>query len=152
MLSCIKVYGKTRNNTGGQPPTPILLPVLSVTEQAQGLIDMGFSDFEYRFRNRLPNYEPPADEPLAEINPVDTDIPDCEKEKYYTSAPKNTRLWPTNTSKYMWLNNAYYTEAGTIGYVADLGVDGGAVSEQLLEHVKMLYQDFLKSKELYISA
>ena len=152
MLSCIKVYGKTRNNTGGQPPTPILLPVLSVTEQAQGLIDMGFSDFEYRFRNCLPNYEPPADEPLAEINPVDTDIPDCEKEKYYTSAPKNTRLWPTNTSKYMWLNNAYYTEAGTIGYVADLGVDGVTVSEQLLEHVKMLYQDFLKSKELYISA
>ena len=60
MLSCIKVYGKTRNNTGGRPPNPILLPILQITQQAQGLINMGHSDFEYRFRNRLSNYTPPT--------------------------------------------------------------------------------------------
>ena len=89
---------------------------------------------------------------MSEINPVDTDIPACEKEKYYTSAPRNTYTWPKNTSKYMWLNNAFYTEEGAIGYVANLGVIEHPAIQQLQEHVEMLYQEFLGRKAQNISA
>lgn len=158
MLSSIKVYGKTSNNTGGLPPVPILLPVLKTTAQAEGLRKMGYSDFNYRFRNRLPDYEPPesyistAPAILPELNPVDTDIPACEKEAYYTSAPRDTRKWPTNSSKYNWVNEAFFTPTGDIGFVPDLGVENHQIMHQLKEYTEHLRQEFEKAKLLHISA
>ena len=161
MLSKIKIYGMTANNSGGRPPATILVPILKSTEQAQGLINLGFETFGYRYRNTLPNYESPEDfiskrvghQSIEDVNPVDRDdLPACEREKYYTPAPKGKRQWPTTSSKYLFLNEAYYTHDGEIGYIQDLGVKENSTLQQLKSYTNKLYMEFLKTQKLHTFA
>lgn len=50
MLECIKIYGQTKNNSGGRPPQPIFIPIIKTTEEAKGLINAGYAQFNYRAR------------------------------------------------------------------------------------------------------
>ena len=159
MLSKIKIYGKTANNKGGRPPATILVPILRPTEQAQGLINQGFSKFKYRYRDTLPDYEPPDEFPsnrsghhsIEDVNPIDRDdLPAYERAKFYTPAPKGKRQWPTTESKYLYLSEAFFTHDGGIGYVQNLGVEGVSILQQAKDYTNKLYAEYLEAQKLHV--
>lgn len=131
MLSQIKIYGKTKDNTGGKPPQPVLLPILKTTEKAQGLIKMGFQEFTYKIRNKLPDYEAPQED--STITSIDKDgltVPE-----YLEQYSKETK------SKWEMVKTPYLL-ATPKDFTSDLGFENLSVLEQLEDYVNNLFSTF----------
>ncbi len=159
LLSQIQVYGKTENMLGGKAPDVILIPILQVTEMAQGLILTGYSEFTYKFRNKLPDYFAPEtytekirhgkvikQEP-SPIHP--SDDPNLSEAERYDLLDNTTKSqWPIGQSKYILNNNAFLTSTGGLGYISDLGFENISIMQQIKDYAQKLYDEFLQLKGL----
>lgn len=157
ILSQIQVYGKTANMLGGKAPDVILIPIIKSTEKAQGFILSGYSEFTYKFRNKLPDYFAPENytekirhgkaikqEP-SPIHPFDD--PNLSEAEHKDLLDKTTKSqWPTGQSKYILNNNAFLTSTGEIGYIANLGFENITIMQQIKDYNQKLYDEFLQLK------
>lgn len=143
-LSHIMVYGETVNSSGGRPPQPTLVPVLKSTDIANGLVEIGIKEFEYKFRNHIPtDYEPPVSFiqtkrntiPIPEIHPIDDDtLSKAEQSEYYTNDTKSH--WETGKSKYLLGVDSDFTP--------NYGVENEPVIDQLRAYTDQLHQRVFK--------
>lgn len=158
LLSQIQVFGKTENMLGGKTPDVILIPIIQTTEMAQGLILAGYSEFTYKFRNKLPDYFAPKTytekirhgkvikQELSPIHPFDD--PNLSEAERYDLLDKTTKSqWPTGQSKYILNSNAFYTQTGELGYVSELGFENISIMQQIKDYAQKLYDEFLQVKE-----
>lgn len=131
MLSQIRIYGKTKDNTGGKPPQPVLLPILKTTEKAQGLIKMGFKEFTYKLRNKLSNYEAPqVGDAVTSIDKDNLTVPE-----YLEQYSKETK------SKWEMVKTPYLLTTPK-DFTPDLGFENLSVLEQLEDYVNNLFSTF----------
>lgn len=158
LLSQIQVYGKTENMLGGKTPDVILIPIIQTTEMAQGLILSGYSEFTYKYRNKLPDYFAPKtytekirhgkvikQEP-SPIHPFDNpDLSEAERHDLLDNTTKSQ--WPIGTSKYLYNTNAFGTPTGGLGYVSELGFENITIMQQIKDYAQKLYDEFLQVKE-----
>ncbi|WP_324823474.1 recombinase family protein [Sinanaerobacter sp. ZZT-01] len=158
LLSQIQVFGKTENMLGGKTPDVILIPIIQTTEMAQGLILAGYSEFAYKFRNKLPDYFAPETytekirhgkvikQESSPIHPFDD--PNLSEAERYDLLDKTTKSqWPTGQSKYILNSNAFYTQTGELGYVSELGFENISIMQQIKDYAQKLYDEFLQVKE-----
>lgn len=159
LLSQIQVYGKTENMLGGKTPDVILIPIIQTTEIAQGLILSGYSEFTYKFRNKLPDYFAPntytekirhgkvvKQEPSA-IHPFDN--PNLSEAERYALLDNTTKSqWPIGTSKYLYNTNAFGTATGELGFAPNLGFEDISIMQQIKDYTHELYNEFLQIKEV----
>ena len=139
-LSYILVKGKTENFLGGKAPNPILIPIPKITDIADGLVEMGFTEFEYKFRNGIPEeYEAPLHFiqtkretiPIPDIHPIDDDtLSKAEQAEYYNKETKSH--WETGKSKYLFGANS--------NFKPNLGLENEPVIEQLKAYTDQLYK------------
>lgn len=150
LLETFYIAGKTKNNTGGLPPEPIIMPVLKTGSFAFKLCKLGIQDFNYKFRNGLPRYESPDHFiqtkrntiPLPEINPVDDETLTLEEKAQHYSKDTKSK-WPVGTSPYNMVNAAYVAPDGGLGYIPNLGIENLPVTDQIKDYVDFLYQEFI---------
>ena len=154
ILKEIKVFGKTVNKSGGQPPEPILVPLIDVVEKATGLIKAGETGFKYRLRDALGDtYEAPLHfiqnkkktKPIPAISPVDDETLTKEERESYFKYPTKRKL-PIVESPYNLNNDAFLTSTGELGYVQDLGVKEHTIMQQLKDYTKQRYDEYLNIK------
>ncbi len=149
LIEKISVGGKTKNNSGGRAPNPILIPLFKTTIKSQGLLSMGYKEFRYKYRNGLPDYEAPdhfiqtkrKTIPQSEVHPFDTDIPEAERKKLLSKETKSK--WPVGESKFLLTNDAYLKANGELGYVPNLGVVEEPTINQIKKYVDQLHTEYL---------
>lgn len=155
ILTEIKVYGKTQNYTGGKPPEPILVPLIDVVEKATGLIKAGYTDFEYKIKDAIPNdYEAPLHfiqnkkktKPIPAIHPIDDPTLTKEEREPYFKYPTKGKM-PVINSPIILENNAFYTPEGEVGYIKDIGLENKTIVEQLKDYTIELYQEYQEFKQ-----
>ena len=126
------------------------MPVLKTASFASKLCELGIQDFNYKFRNGLPQYASPESFiqtkrntiPLPEIDPVDDDTLTVEERaQYYSKDTKSN--WPMGTSPYIMVNAAYVAPDGSLGYIPNLGIENLPVIDQIKDYVDFLYQEFI---------
>lgn len=159
LLSQVQVYGKTEHALGGKKPDVTLIPILKLTEQAQGLILTGFSEFTYKFRNSLPqDYKSPENfiekikhkkvikQKPSPLHPFDD--PSLSEAERYNLLDKTTKSqWPIGETKYLLNNNAFGTSTGDLGFIPDLGFENISIMQQIKDYTMKLYDEFLQVKE-----
>lgn len=149
LVEKISVGGKTKNNSGGLPPKPILIPLFKTTIKSQGLLSMGYKEFRYKYRNGLPDYEAPDHfiqtkrKTIAEsvVHPFDTDIPESERRKLLSKETKSK--WPVGESKCLLTNDTYLKANGELGYIPNLGVVEEPAINQIKKYVDQLHTEYL---------
>ena len=143
-LSHITVQGETVNSSGGRPPQPVLIPVLKSTDVANGLVEMGIKEFEYKFRDHIPaDYEAPLSFIQTKrntistptIHPIDDDtLSKAEQATHYTNDTKSH--WEKGSSKYLFGVDSNFTP--------NLGLENEPVIDQIRAYTDQLHQRVFK--------
>ncbi len=162
ILSKIEVYGKTviarKSEKNVKAPSPILIPILKQTELAEGLIALGETEFNYKFKNLMSWYDPSLlpsgitevgkDEVLSMTETERRTIFDATdlsiEDRYDLMADKTTKSeWEKGTSKYVLSGDAFDLESG---YIIDLGLENHTIMDQIkikVEQLKTELQQYL---------
>ena len=143
-LECIKIYGESENNGGAEPKT-VLVPILKSTIFSQGLTDAGYTDFRYKFRNGLPNYDGidhfiptkrQKQQPLPDIPLIDReDITEAERHTGYSYGKPES--WSRGTVPFILITNELLSDA-----MPYKGFENMSLLEQLETYTNNLYQKF----------
>lgn len=165
LIDRIEVYGRSELN-GGKPANVSLVPVLKVSEKAQGLKKYGIEKFNIgSIACGNPNYEAPDHfiqslrkdrrKPLEPLTPADTIEWNKQKEVHYGTGTEAEELREIfkRPPKSEWLKNVAvpYNISGNCfdlekGFIKNIGFENEPIFEQIEKHLYSLYERFTEEK------